>query len=91
VPVGSQRFHSAHVQQLQQQLQLSECCRPYHEGEALPPGPLALLRSRYSAYAYRIPTYVMETTHPMMDDFKPEKDKRARLAWRDELLRFCDG
>jgi len=45
----------------------AECCRPYHEGKTLPPTPLALMRSRYSAYALGNSRYIIETgkkAHP---------------------------
>jgi SEC-C motif domain protein len=41
----------------------AECCAPYHEGEN-PPTPLALMRSRYSAYALSKSAYIIATTHP---------------------------
>ncbi len=40
------------------------CCSPYHRGDAAVPGPEALLRSRYSAYAAKEPQYIADTTHP---------------------------
>lgn len=40
-----------------------ECCSPYHLGEN-PPTALALMRSRYSAYALGKTDYIIATTHP---------------------------
>lgn len=40
-----------------------ECCAPYHRGMAAPTA-LALMRSRYSAYALKLVEYVVKTTHP---------------------------
>lgn len=37
-----------------------ECCEPLHKGEAAAT-PLALMRSRYSAYALHLPDYIVET------------------------------
>ncbi len=39
------------------------CCKPFHEG-ALPPTALQLMRSRFSAYALDLPSYIISTTHP---------------------------
>lgn len=44
------------------------CCAPYHQGEA-PPDALALMRSRYSAYALNNADYILATTHPDHPDF----------------------
>ncbi len=54
-----------------------DCCRKFHEGESLP-GPEALMRSRYSAYALGLVDYILRTTHP--DVAKPSKE---------ELEDFC--
>lgn len=42
----------------------SECCEPYHKGEALPAQVELLMRSRYSAYALDLADYIIATTHP---------------------------
>ncbi len=47
-----------------------ECCAPYHLGQATPPTPLALMRSRYCAYARGNIQYIIETTHPDHPDTK---------------------
>lgn len=39
------------------------CCAPFHKGLS-PPSPLALMRSRYSAYALGKVAYIIQTTHP---------------------------
>ncbi len=39
-----------------------QCCKPYLVGDALPPNPEALMRSRYSAYALKHIDYLV-TTH----------------------------
>lgn len=43
------------------------CCAPYHRGEAKPPTPAALMRSRYAAFALNLGAYLYETlaeAHP---------------------------
>ncbi|MBV0894185.1 YchJ family metal-binding protein [Microbacterium sp. NC79] len=45
-------------------LRYAECCEPFHRGDALPPTPLALMRSRYSAFARGLDSYLTATWHP---------------------------
>ncbi len=61
----------------------AECCKPYHDGQ-LPPTPLALMRSRYSAYALGNAQYIIETTHP-----KSPYIEKNRKKWIDAILQFC--
>ncbi|KAJ8902290.1 hypothetical protein NDN08_006697 [Rhodosorus marinus] len=61
----------------------ANCCRPFHKGESLP-NALELLRSRYAAYYYRLPTYIMKTTHERNEDFA-----KSRRAWKNEITEFC--
>jgi SEC-C motif-containing protein len=58
------------------------CCKPYHEG-TLAPTALALMRSRYAAYALDKAEYIMRTTHPESPHF--EKDKKK---WEQEIHIF---
>jgi SEC-C motif domain protein len=39
-----------------------DCCQPLHEGQAAPDAA-RLMRSRYSAYALRLPAYILQTWH----------------------------
>ncbi len=39
------------------------CCEPYHLNKILPQTAEQLMRSRYSAFAKVLPTYLMKTTH----------------------------
>jgi len=56
-------------------LSYSECCKPYHEG-ALPDTAEQLMRSRFTAYAYRIADYLIQTwdasKRPANIDFSKE-------------------
>jgi SEC-C motif-containing protein len=62
-------------------LSYEECCKPLHEG-AYPQDALALMRSRYSAYALCLPEYIMRTTHP---------DHKDNLLNKEELKKkFSD-
>lgn len=61
----------------------AECCKIYHDG--LPaPTALALMRSRYSAYALGIAVYIIQTTHPKSPYFEKERKK-----WEKAILHFC--
>ncbi|MDF1860565.1 MAG: YchJ family metal-binding protein [Verrucomicrobiales bacterium] len=40
------------------------CCMPFHYGRAKPETAEQLMRSRYSAYFFRLVDYLVETTHP---------------------------
>jgi len=42
----------------------AECCMPYHYGRTKPETAEQLMRSRYSAYFFRLSDYLYETTHP---------------------------
>ena len=51
------------------------CCEPFHLGRAKPATALQLMRSRYSAYFFRLVDYLVATTHPDRRD----RDLKARL------------
>lgn len=40
------------------------CCMPFHHSKAKAPTAEMLMRSRYSAYFFRLTDYLVETTHP---------------------------
>ena len=44
------------------------------------------MRSRYAAYAYSIPEYIINTTH----ESSPQR-KGSRAKWRAEILEFSKG
>ncbi|KAJ1633693.1 hypothetical protein T492DRAFT_979196 [Pavlovales sp. CCMP2436] len=52
------------------------CCEPYHRGEAVAATAERVVRARYSAFAYRQPLYLVNTTHPVNRDFNEDV-----LAW----------
>ena len=45
-------------------LSYAQCCLPFHQGKAKPETAEQLMRSRYSAYFFRLVDYLVETTHP---------------------------
>lgn len=54
-PITSRRFN------------YSNCCEPLHGGRAAR-SPEALMRARFSAYAFKISDYLLQSWHP---DFRP--------------------
>ena len=62
-----------------------DCCQPLHEG-VFPENALALMRSRYSAYALCLPDYIMRTTHPDHNDSQLKKNE-----WKAKILDFSKG
>lgn len=52
----------------------AKCCQKYHRG-FLTETALALMRSRYSAYALGLANYIIETTHPKSPLFVPDQKK----------------
>ena len=53
----------------------AQCCMPYHYGKAQPETAEQLMRSRYSAYFFRLTDYLVTTTHPD----KREPNLKARI------------
>ena len=61
-----------------------ECCSAAHE--ALKASDAAeLVRARYSAYCYRLPDFLIETTDPQGEEWRTDVK-----AWKKELLQFSD-
>ena len=58
------------------------CCKPFHDGSP-PPTPLALMRSRYAAYALGKAEYIMKITHPESIYFENDRKK-----WGGAILQF---
>ena len=48
-----------------------QCCKAYHDNEAVVSSPSYLVRSRFSAFVYGIIPYLTKTTHPAMKDYVP--------------------
>jgi SEC-C motif-containing protein len=61
------------------------CCMPFHYGRAAPETAEQLMRSRYSAYFFRLVDYLVDTTHP--DTRKPGlraelEETVHQVSWR---------
>jgi SEC-C motif domain protein len=63
-----------------------KCCQPYHQGRAAE-NALALMRSRYSAYALGLVDYIIETTHP--EHPESANDSANADARKAQILAFC--
>lgn len=59
-----------------------KCCAVYHKG-VLAPNALALMKSRYSAYATGYAEYIINTTHPMNPDYTTEY-----ALWKNDIDLF---
>ena len=68
-----------------------DCCFPFHNDKnILPQSPLDVLKTRYTAFAWRIPQYIIETTHPACKDFRKDKIKWARDLNRSGMFDSYD-
>lgn len=61
----------------------AQCCGLLHRGDATAADAEQLMRSRYSAYARRLPDYLLATWHPHTrpETLELEDDPAARLRW----------
>jgi len=59
------------------------CCKPFHDYQALPRIPEELMRSRYSAYALSNIDYIIDTT----DKDGPQYNQNIAV-WKKSLLHF---
>lgn len=57
-----------------------ECCGPLHRGERTCATMTDVLRSRYTAFSWRLVDHVMATTHPSCRDYRED-----RVAWAKDL------
>lgn len=64
-------------------LEYSLCCGPWLSGEAQPPTPLALMRSRYVAYVQQNIGWLLQTWHPSS---RPPDLAASLAASRSEWL-----
>lgn len=60
-------------------------CSTLHKFMRKPESPIELVRARYTAYAYRLPDYLMRTTDPEGDEWDADV-----TSWKKGLLGFCD-
>jgi SEC-C motif-containing protein len=70
-------------------LRYNVCCRPLHSGEAAAARPETLMRSRYSAFALGLGSYLVETlaaTHP--DRSRPPAELARELGQAHRTQRY---
>ena len=60
----------------------ANCCQKYHKG-VVPENALALMRSRYAAYALGIANYLVDTTHPQSPHFVVDQKQ-----WLHQIVAF---
>ncbi len=60
-----------------------DCCQPFHRGHSKPATAEQLMRSRYSAYAYRQVDYLIESYHPSMRSKRLREDLIATIQNAD--------
>jgi len=62
------------------------CCQPFHLGRAKPATAEQLMRSRYSAYFFRLVDYLVSTTHP--DTREPDLKRKLEETIHDSNWSF---
>lgn len=62
-----------------------DCCQPLHQGH-LAQDALALMRSRYTAYALNLVDYIILTTHPSNVEYNQD-----RSSWKSGILEFSNA
>ena len=67
-----------------------DCCEHYHSGKAFPPTPIKVVRSRFSALAYKMTQYMMATTHPSHKEYVDDEQKSKRKVWEKDLKAFAE-
>lgn len=63
----------------------NNCCQPLHMG-AFPGDALALMRSRYSAYAYGLSEYIIRTTDPKNVNYQED-----HISWTQQITERCQN
>lgn len=62
-----------------------KCCKAFHDGKN-PQSALELMRSRFSAYALKLPDYLINTTHPECFHYRQDLE-----SWKKEIEEFSDS
>lgn len=74
-------------------IKYEQCCCPWHESGAAPTA-LALMRSRYTAYALENVDYIIATTHPQpIEEYKKEIEQfcKGTLFKKLEILEVSES
>lgn len=67
-----------------------DCCAPYHQGQKLAESPAVVLKTRYSAFYYRLIPYIISTTHPVCSDYNTDKIKWAKELHKNGMFDSFD-
>lgn len=62
------------------------CCEPYHSGASVVSTAERLVRARYSAFTYRLPAYVVNTTHPLNRDYNADPVQAVQTLDRQGMF-----
>ena len=68
----------------------ADCCQPYHLQAKPIESTEWCLRTRFTAFAYRLPLPIIATTHPENRDYQSDKAKWARLLDREGMFDSFD-
>jgi SEC-C motif-containing protein len=66
----------------EKRLLYKDCCQPIHRNTRSCTSPLDVLRSRYSAFCYRLIPHIIATTHSSCRDYQDDQ-----IAWAESLNR----
>ena len=69
----------------------AQCCKLLHSRERISTTPEELVRARYSAFANRIPDFLIATTDPMGEEWTEWTRNCSEEEWRRQLGVFLDG
>ena len=67
-------------------LTYATCCQPYHLRERMPETATRTLRTRFTAFAYRLPAHLIRTTHPSCSDWDDDQARWARRLHREGMF-----
>jgi SEC-C motif-containing protein len=67
-------------------LSYKDCCEPFHLGHTSCQTPERVLRSRYSAFCYRIVPYIISTTHSSSRDYQTDTIAWAKSLHKDGMI-----
>eukprot|EP00967_Tisochrysis_lutea_P130694 scaffold226436_cov22-Tisochrysis_lutea.AAC.1 len=62
------------------------CCRPYHTGDKMTETPEEALRARWTAFAYRLPIYIINSTDKTNGDFMKDQVKWAKKLSKTSMF-----
>ena len=67
-------------------LKYKKCCKVFHDNIKKPSNSLELMKSRFSAYAFKQSNYIIKTTHKENQDYSENI-----LEWKKEIEIFSSN